>query len=83
MTRRLSLGAAVGLALLGACQSEAPRAAVPPSEATAELLPVTIRTAGGTRKFSVEVARTDAEQARRRVAGCCSPSPRPARPASG
>lgn len=64
MVRILSLSAALGLALLGACQSEAPRAAVPPSAAAGELLPVSIRTAAGVRKFSVELARTEAEQAR-------------------
>ncbi|WP_156679701.1 DUF192 domain-containing protein [Sphingomonas sp. LMO-1] len=52
----------IGWAAIPAAADAPTAAATAPSPATR--LPLTIRTAGGTRAFRVEVARTDAEQAR-------------------
>lgn len=53
----------VGLALLAGCRAEPGSAvAMAPAQAPARV-PLTIDTAKGTRRFSVEVARTEQEQA--------------------
>ncbi len=58
----LSLGAA--LALLAGCGSDPGSALAPSTAEAAARVPLTIHIAGGTRRFSVEVARTEQEQAR-------------------
>jgi uncharacterized membrane protein (UPF0127 family) len=52
------------LALLLGCQAEPGSALAPTAAEAAARIPLTIQTARGVRKFSVEIARTEQEQAK-------------------
>lgn len=58
------LAVGVGLALLAGCNAQPGSAVAAAAAETPARVPLTVETATGPRKFSVEVARTEQEQAR-------------------
>jgi uncharacterized membrane protein (UPF0127 family) len=64
MILRAVTAAVLAVAMLGGCKDNAGQGGTATTEQGAERLPLSIRTAAGVRTFRVEVARTEAEQAK-------------------